>query len=147
MQYDPNSFESLRLLVSYDLYQKQPEKALARLNAQIEKSPNNSSFYDLLAQLQIQKKKLDEAAATAQKAIQLNSGDGEAVMLFAQIEVQRGQTVERDRRMGAVVGCASKRCRGPGDSGNSRGIAWRFGQGRSRLQEVAANPAATTDRG
>ena len=78
--------------MSYDLYQKQPEKALARLNAQIEKSPNNSSFYDLLAQLQIQHKKLDEAAATAQKAIQLNSGDGEAVMLFAQIEVQRGQT-------------------------------------------------------
>jgi Flp pilus assembly protein TadD len=65
---------------------------LARLNAQIVKSPKNSSFYDLLAQLEIQGKKLDQAAATAQKAIQLNSGDGEAVMLFAQLQVQRGQT-------------------------------------------------------
>ena len=79
-------------MVGYDLYQKQPDKALARLNAQIDKSPKNSSFYDLLAQLQIQNKNLDQAAATAQKAIQLNPGDGEAVMLFAQLEVQRGQT-------------------------------------------------------
>ena len=82
----------MRLLVSYDLYQKQPDKALARLNAQIDKSPKNSSFYDLLAQLQIQNKNLDQAAATAQKAIQMNSDDGEAVMLFAQIQVLRGQT-------------------------------------------------------
>ena len=65
---------------------------MARLNAQIVKSPKNSSFYDLLTQLEIQDKKLDQAAETAQKAIQLNSGDGEAVMLFAQIAVQRGQT-------------------------------------------------------
>ena len=80
------------MLIGYDLYQKQPDKALARLNAQIEKSPKNSGFYDLLAQLEIQGKKLDQAAATAQKAIQLNSSDGEAVMLLAQIQVQRGQT-------------------------------------------------------
>ncbi len=92
LQYDPNSFEALRLVIGYDLYEKQPDKALTRLNAQIEKSPSNSSFYDLLAQIQIQNKKLDEAAVTAQKAIQLNSGDGEAVMLYAQIEVMRRQT-------------------------------------------------------
>ncbi len=91
LQYDPNSFEALRLLVGYDLFQKHPDKAFARLNAQIVKSPSNSGFYDLLAQLQIQNKNLEQAAATAQKAIQLNSGDGEAVMLFAQIKVQRGQ--------------------------------------------------------
>ena len=74
--------------------QKQPDKALARLNAQIEKGPKNSTFYDLLAQLQIQNKNLDQAAATAQKAMQLNPSDGEAVMLYAQIEVQRGQTAD-----------------------------------------------------
>jgi Flp pilus assembly protein TadD len=90
-QYDPNSFEALRMLVGYDLYQKHPDKALARVNMQIAKSPTNSSFYDLLAQLQIQSKRLDQAAATAQKAIRLNAADGEAVMLLAQIQVQRGQ--------------------------------------------------------
>jgi tetratricopeptide (TPR) repeat protein len=92
LQYNPNSVEAMRMLVSYDLYRKQPAKALARLNAQIARSPENSSFYDLLAHLQIQSKKLDQAAAAAQKAIQLNPSDGDAVMLFAQIAVQRGQT-------------------------------------------------------
>lgn len=92
LQNNPNSVEAMRMLVSYDLYRKQPAKALARLNAQIARSPENSSFYDLLAQLQIQSKKLAQAAAAAQKAIQLNSSDGDAVMLFAQIAVQRGQT-------------------------------------------------------
>jgi tetratricopeptide (TPR) repeat protein len=91
LQYDPNSIEALRLLVNYDLYQKQPDKALARIDAQIAKSPTNSGFYDLLAELQIHNKNLDKAAAAAQKAIQLNSGDGAAVTLIAQIEVQRGQ--------------------------------------------------------
>ncbi len=91
LQYDPNSIEALRSLISYDLYQKHPDKALGRLNAQIAKSPANSSYYDLLAQLQIQNKNLDQAAATVQKAIQLNSSDGEAVILFTQIEAQRGQ--------------------------------------------------------
>jgi tetratricopeptide (TPR) repeat protein len=94
LQYDPNSIEALRLEVSYDLYAKQPDKALARLNAQIEKSPKNSTFYDLLAELQIQNKNLDQAAATAQKAMQLNSNDPEAAMLYSQIEVQRGQTTQ-----------------------------------------------------
>jgi tetratricopeptide (TPR) repeat protein len=91
LQYDPNSVEAMRLLIGYDLNQKQPAKALARLNAQIDKSPKNSGFYDLLAQLQIQNKNLDQADATAQKAIQLNPGDSEAVMLSAQIQAQRGQ--------------------------------------------------------
>ena len=92
LQNDPNSVETVRLLVSYDLFQKQPEKGMALVKAQIDKSPQNSGFYDLLAQLQIQNKNLDQAAATAQKAIQINPGDGEAVMLYAQIQVQRGQT-------------------------------------------------------
>jgi tetratricopeptide (TPR) repeat protein len=91
LQYDSNSVEAMRLLIGYDLNQKQPAKALARLNAQIDKSPKNGGFYDLLAQLQIQNKNLDLAAASAQKAIQLNPGDNEAVMLSAQIQVQRGQ--------------------------------------------------------
>jgi len=92
LQYNPNSVEAMRLLIGYDLYRRQPDQALARLNAQIGKSPKNGRLYELLAELQIQDKNLDRAAATAQKAIQLNSGDGQAVMLYAQIAVQRGQT-------------------------------------------------------
>ena len=146
LQYDPNSVEAMRLLIGYDLYQKQPDKALARLNAQIAKSPKNSSFYDLLAQLEIQDKKLDQAAATAQKAIQLNSGDGEAVMLFAQIAGSARTDGQCHQRLGAVAAYASQRCRCHCDSRNTRGIAWRSGQGRGLLQEIFANPAAAAYR-
>jgi len=92
LQNDPNSVEAMRLLLSYDLFQKQPERALARVNAQIAKCPANSSFLVFLARLQLQNKDLDQAAVTAQKALQINSGDSEAMMLFAQVEILRGQT-------------------------------------------------------
>jgi len=94
LQYDPNSIEALRLEVSYYIYAKQPDKALARLNAQIDKSPKNSAFYDLLGEMQLQNKNLDQAFATAQKAMQINPGDGEAALLYSQVEVERGQTAE-----------------------------------------------------
>lgn len=91
LQLDPNALAALRELIGYDLLQKQPARALARLNAQIAKSPANSGLYDLLAQLQIQNKNLDQASATAQKALEMNPNDGEAVILYAQLQVQRGQ--------------------------------------------------------
>jgi tetratricopeptide (TPR) repeat protein len=89
---DPNSIEAMRMLVGYDMFMKQPDKAEARVAAQIAKSPNNSFFYDLLASLQAQGKKLDLATATAQKAMSINSSDGDAVSMYAQIQVLRGQT-------------------------------------------------------
>ena len=92
LQYDSNSIGALRGLVSYDLMKKQPGQAIARVNAQIAKSPKNSGFYDMLAQLQIKNKNFDQAAITAQKAMQVNPDDGEAVAIFAQLQVQRGQT-------------------------------------------------------
>ena len=92
LQYDPNAFDALSLEVAYDLNQKQADKALARVNAQIAKSPGNSAFDDLLARLQIQSKNLDQAAATAQKAMQLNPADIDAVGLVAQTAMMRGQT-------------------------------------------------------
>ncbi len=94
LEYNPNSVQALRLLTDYDAFQGHPERALARINAQIGKSPGNSSFYDLLVQSQVQANKLELAAETAQRAIQLNTSDGEAVSLFAQIAVSRGMTAQ-----------------------------------------------------
>jgi Flp pilus assembly protein TadD len=91
LQYDPNSIAALRALVGFDIYKKQPAQALARINAQIAKSPRNSGLYDLLAQYQIQNKNADQASAAAQKAMEINPDDGEAVAIFAQLQVQRGQ--------------------------------------------------------
>ncbi|HEV2474296.1 MAG TPA: tetratricopeptide repeat protein [Chthonomonadales bacterium] len=84
--------EPLHLLVVYDIYRKQPAAAFARINAQIQKSPNNSALLDQLAALQIQQNQLDQAAATAQKAIQMNSSDPAAAMLSAEIAVRSGKT-------------------------------------------------------
>jgi len=91
LQYDPNSIGAMRGLVGYDLFLKKPDQALARLNAQIARSPKNSGLYDLLAQVQIQSKQFDDAAKTAQKAMQVNPDDGEAVALYAQLQVQSKQ--------------------------------------------------------
>jgi tetratricopeptide (TPR) repeat protein len=92
LQFDPDSVEALRLLMSHYLCLKQPGTARARLNAQINKRPKNSGFDDLLAQLEIQSRNLDQAAATAKKAMQLDPGDAEAEILYVQIEMQLGQT-------------------------------------------------------
>ena len=91
--YNPDSVEAMRLLIECYLSQNQPDQALARVNAQISKSPKNSFYYDFLAELQMRSKSFEQADATAQKAIQMNSADGEAASLVAQIAVQRGQTV------------------------------------------------------
>ncbi len=92
LQYDPDSVDALRLLVSYNMTQKQPEKAMTLVNQQIAKRPQTSGFYVLLAELQMQNKNFDQAAPTAQKAMQLNSADIDAIGLYVQIAVSRGQT-------------------------------------------------------
>jgi len=145
LQYDPNSIEALRLVVSYDLYVKQPDKALARLNAQIEKSPKNSSFYDLLAELQIQNKNLDQAAATVQKAMQLNSNDGEARCCTRRLKCSADR-----RQMPSVSGKSGWQRiltmpgpRDPGTLEESRGDMPR----PRPTTGSARNPAATARRG
>ena len=90
LQNDPNAVEALRLLTNYDLSRRQPNKALARVKAQIEKSPANSRLYDLLAKLQLQNANSDQAASAIARAIQINPSDGDAVMLFAQITAEHG---------------------------------------------------------
>jgi Tfp pilus assembly protein PilF len=92
LQYDPNSIGALNDLVQYDFYiRKQPAQALARINAQIAKSPRNNRFYDLLAWTQIQNKNLDQAAAANQKAMDIDPDDVEAISIYSQLQAQRGQ--------------------------------------------------------
>ena len=122
LQYDPNSIGAMRGLIGYDLMKKQPAQAVARINAQIAKSPKNSGFYDLLAQLQIQSKNLDQAAATAQKAMEVNPDDGEAVAIYAQLRFS-AEGGKCHRRLGAMVEGSSQQCRRPCHSGNPGGVA------------------------
>lgn len=91
LQYDPNSIGALQDLVVYDLSKKQQAQALARINAQIAKSPKNSAFYVLLAKFQAQNKNMDQAAAAAQKAMEVNPDDVEAVDIYFKLQILRGQ--------------------------------------------------------
>ena len=88
---DPNSVRALGLLVSYDMQEKQPAKAMARLQAQIAKVPGNGSFYVELAALQLQTKDFKGATASSERAMQLNSSDPEAVRIYTQAAVAQGE--------------------------------------------------------
>ncbi len=94
LQYDPNMVRALHLLVSYELFRKQPAAAFARVNAQIQKSPNNSRLLDMLAGLQISQNQLDQAVATAQESIKMNPADPDAGALFAEVAVRTGKTAD-----------------------------------------------------
>ena len=89
---DPNLARALSLLVAYDLRAKQPEKAMARIQAQIAKSPQNGNFYDQLAVLQLEMRDLQGALASSQKAMQLNPQSSEPVQVYTQVEVNLGNT-------------------------------------------------------
>ncbi len=89
---NPNSARALGLLVSLDLYDKQPAKAIARVQDQIAKVPNNVEMYVQLSDLQLMTGDPKSALATADKAMKLNPGDSAAVMAYSRSQVALGDT-------------------------------------------------------
>src|ERR1035441_701507 len=87
---DPNSAPALGMLVACDLQAKQPAKAIARVQAQIAKSPQNARFYVQLSALQMATKDLQDALASSQKAMQLSPGTPAAEKAYTQVEVVMG---------------------------------------------------------
>ena len=79
---NPNAVPALSLLVQYDLSQKQPEKAVARIQAQISKAPGNAAYYTTLADLQIGAKDFNSARDNARKAMELNREDEQSVQVY-----------------------------------------------------------------
>src|SRR5208283_796863 len=68
-----NSTDALRGLMNTYLAQNQVDKALAVANAQIAKSPANSSFYFLLgSELFHDKKDLNDAQAAFKRSVELD---------------------------------------------------------------------------
>ncbi len=63
LERDPNSAEALGGLATAYVQQKQPARALARVNAQIARAPENGTYYVLLAELLISEKQLEKAEA------------------------------------------------------------------------------------
>ncbi len=91
LENNPNSARALRLLVALDLHDKQPAaKAIARVQAQIAKSPQNAEFYDQLSELQYLTGDSAAAVASAETALKLNPSDGAAVMALTHAQVAHG---------------------------------------------------------
>ncbi len=91
---DPNSSRALSLQVALDLNDKQPDKAIARVQDQITKSPNNSEMYDELSQLQLMTGNKDGALDSAGKAMKINPADSAAVMAFARAQIAHGNPTQ-----------------------------------------------------
>jgi cellulose synthase operon protein C len=90
LQRDPSSAEALQGLVALYQYQKQPIKALDRVNAQIAKVPNSSAFYLLQGLILVENKQLDQAERALEKAVLLDKNNVNAFFALAQLHIARG---------------------------------------------------------
>jgi tetratricopeptide (TPR) repeat protein len=77
-----NSLVPLREIVEVDLVAKQPDKALARVQQQIAKSPKNPNLYSLLASVQLSMRDFNGARDNAKKTMDMNPADESAVRTY-----------------------------------------------------------------
>lgn len=90
LAHDPNSIDSLQGLVNVYLRQKQPDRAIARVNAEIARSANNSALYDLLGSLELGRRNLPAAEIALEKAAELNKNNVDAIVKLGQVQTARG---------------------------------------------------------
>ena len=91
LERDPGYFEPLTGLVSILMHQNQNAKALARVQTQAAKIPNNDALFVLLGGLQVANKDLAAAETSLQKAVQLNPANLDAIILLSKVEMARGE--------------------------------------------------------
>jgi Flp pilus assembly protein TadD len=108
LEIDPNASGSLMALVGMDMAQKQPDKAVARIQQQIAKSPKNPSFYTLLASVQMSAKDFNGARDNSKKAMDIDSSDGRAVQIYTQAVTSLGNPDEAIRTWQAWVAAHPK---------------------------------------
>lgn len=114
---NPGTFRALGLLTALDLYQKQPAKAMARIQDMIAKYPDQSPLYDQLSDVQRATGDLPGAIASGEKAMKLNPADNEAIVIYTRALLASGNvdkaisswqqwTVDhpRDAQANAVLG-------------------------------------------
>lgn len=86
---DPTSLEALRDLTEFYLQQKEPDKALARLDAQTA-AANTSEYHYLRAAVLSSKQDLPACEQELQKSIALDKSNLEAIEGLAHVEIARG---------------------------------------------------------
>jgi tetratricopeptide (TPR) repeat protein len=90
LSHDPNSIEALRGLANCYLAEKQVDKAIAAVQAQISVSPENSQFRTLLGSLEFDKKNYGEAQAALTQAVALDHHNADAYAKLGQVEAATG---------------------------------------------------------
>lgn len=94
---NPNEVQATEQLVANDYAAKQPDKALSRVQAQLQRAPQNAALYGLLSNLQLQKKDFNSARDSAKKAMELDPADRGAVRLYSQAVAMNGDKDEAIR--------------------------------------------------
>ena len=89
---NPNELPPLREIVEVDMLAKQPEKAVARIQQQIAKVPNNPNLYSMLGAVQLATKDFNGARDNAKKAMDLNPADEGAVRTYTTALANSGAT-------------------------------------------------------
>ncbi|MBV8894245.1 MAG: tetratricopeptide repeat protein, partial [Acidobacteria bacterium] len=87
---DDDAAEALLGIANVYLAQKQPEKAIARVQAQLGKRPANSNYHYILGSLLIERKDLAGSEAELKRAIDLDKNNVNALLKLGQVEVARG---------------------------------------------------------
>jgi tetratricopeptide (TPR) repeat protein len=87
---DANANEALQGLVGMYLRQKQTDKAIARVQAQIAKAPNNGQYQYLLGAIYFDLKKYPETETALLKSIELDKSNPEAFYLLGKVQVFQG---------------------------------------------------------
>jgi predicted Zn-dependent protease len=94
LERDPNSMMALGDIAGADIYLKQPDKAVARIQQQIAKSPKNPEFYSLLGEVQLGTKDFNGARENGKKAMDLDPASQRAVQVYAQAAASMGNVDE-----------------------------------------------------
>src|SRR5208282_2423109 len=88
-----NSIEALFGVISVDLIEKQPDRAIATVKTQLARYPKNAAFHIMLGQLLMeQKKDLAGAELEFKLATDLNPKNSEALVKLGEVQNRRGAT-------------------------------------------------------
>ena len=90
LQKDPDYVDAMQGLMAVGMQQRQADQTLARVDEQIRRSPNNSSYYTLRGTLLLAKSDYDGAIAAFTRAIELNRNNVDAFALLGQVYGLRG---------------------------------------------------------
>lgn len=111
---NPNFTEALQGLVAVLLQEKQPDKALDKVNEVVSRAPQNEAYYVLQSNLLLSRKppEFDKAEAALLKASELNKSDASPLLALAQLYTAKGSPDKAAARFEEAIQHNPKDARG-----------------------------------